>query len=96
VRPRYTAPALADLDALLNYIAVRSPRGAERVKARVRLLLELLEQYPHIGQATDDPGIRRLVVSPYPYLIFYEVAAEEIIVHAVCHAAREPSAMPGR
>jgi len=32
---------------------------------------------------------------PYPYLIFYEAAENEIIIHAVRHAARDPSGMPG-
>jgi plasmid stabilization system protein ParE len=48
-----------------------------------------------LGQATNEPGIRRLVISPYPYLIFYEVAADEVIIHAVRHASRDPSSMPG-
>ena len=44
---------------------------------------------------TDDPAIRRLTTLPYPYLVFYEVTESEIIVHAVRHAARDPSRMPG-
>jgi toxin ParE1/3/4 len=32
---------------------------------------------------------------PYPYLIFYEATESEIIIHAVRHAARDPSSMPG-
>jgi plasmid stabilization system protein ParE len=35
------------------------------------------------------------VVVPYPYLVFYEVTDEEIIVHAVRHGARDPGSMPG-
>jgi hypothetical protein len=33
VKLRYTLPALADLDAILDYIAGRSPQGAQRVHA---------------------------------------------------------------
>ena len=58
-------------------------------------ILALLERHPLMGQATTEPGIRRLVVSPYSYLIFYEVTADEIVVHAVRHASRDPSSMPG-
>jgi plasmid stabilization system protein ParE len=32
---------------------------------------------------------------PYPYLIFYEPTETEIVIHAVRHAARAPSIMPG-
>jgi plasmid stabilization system protein ParE len=39
--------------------------------------------------------IRRATTSPYPYFVFYEVSATEIIIHAVRHAARDPAGMPG-
>jgi toxin ParE1/3/4 len=44
---------------------------------------------------TEDPTIRRINTSPYPYLIFYEATQDEIIIHAVRHSARDPSSMPG-
>ena len=95
MRLRYTHPALADLDAILEYIAIHSPRGATRVRSRIRVIIDLLLSHPHIGTQTDDPTIRRVNTSPYPYLAFYEVARDEIIVHAVRHGARDPSSMPG-
>jgi toxin ParE1/3/4 len=48
-----------------------------------------------IGGRTDDPTIRRLVVTPYAYLVFYEVGDDEIIIHNIRHSARDPSTMPG-
>ena len=92
---RYTLPALADLNAILDYIAVHSPQGANRIHARVRTVIDLVVTHPHIGVRTDDPAIRRLPTFPYPYVIFYEVTETEIIIHAVRHAARDPSGMPG-
>lgn len=50
---------------------------------------------PEIGSHTDDPVIRRLSTPPYPFLIFYQIANDEIIIHAIRHAARDPSGMPG-
>jgi plasmid stabilization system protein ParE len=95
VKLRFTLLALSDLDEILAYIAARSPIGAERVKARIKTLTELLVHFPRIGTLTDDPAIRRLTTSPYPYLIFYEVTDAEVIVHAVRHGSRDPSGMPG-
>ena len=92
---RYTLPALGDLSAILDYIAADSPQGAKRVQARIQAVVDLLLIQPLIGTRTNDPGIRRLVTLPYPYLVFYEVAETEIIIHAVRHGAREPSGMPG-
>jgi toxin ParE1/3/4 len=95
VKVRYTAPALADLNAILDYIANHSPQGAQRVQARIQSIIDLLSLYPFIGSRTDDPTMRRLPASPYPFLVFYEVTESEIIVHAVRHAARDSSDMPG-
>jgi toxin ParE1/3/4 len=94
VRLRYTRPALADLNAILDYITAHSPQGARRVQARIKAVTELLLLHPHIGRRTSDPAIRRMTTPPYPYLVFYEVTATEIIIHAVRHAARNPSGMP--
>ncbi|HWK97243.1 MAG TPA: type II toxin-antitoxin system RelE/ParE family toxin [Pseudolabrys sp.] len=95
MRLRYTRPALADLDAILDYIAAHSPQSAAHIHARIDTVLRLLLRHPNIGARTDDPAIRRVTATPYPYLIFYEVADDELIVHAVRHGARDPSGMPG-
>ena len=95
MRLRYTLPALSDLESILSYIATTSPQGAERVQRRIRNLIELLLKHPRIGVPTDDPAIRRLTTPPYPFLLFYEITDEEIIVHAIRHGARDPSGMPG-
>lgn len=92
---RYTAPALADLDSVLDYIAAHSPQGAKRVQARIQAAIDLLAVHPQIGIRTNDPSIRRLTILSYPYLVFYEIADAEIIIHAVRHTARNPSSMPG-
>jgi plasmid stabilization system protein ParE len=95
VRLRYTLPALADLESILDYITDRSPQAAQRIQARVQIVIELLLQYPGVGAATDDPRIRRIPTTPYPFLIFFEVTADELIIHAIRHAARDPSDNPG-
>jgi toxin ParE1/3/4 len=95
VKLRYTLPALADLSAILDYIAVRSPQGARRVQARIQAAMNLLLMHPQIGRRTNDPAIRRMTTTPYPYLVFYEITDTEIIIHAIRHAARDPSGMPG-
>lgn len=91
MRLRYTLPALADLASILDYVADRSPQGAARVHTRIRAVTDLLLRYPQAGAVTDDPTIRRMTTTPYPYLIFYEAADAEIIIHAVRHGARDPS-----
>jgi len=95
VKLRFTLPALADLNSILDYIGAHLPQGAKRVQGRIQNIIGLLSSHPDIGVRTEDPTIRRLSTPPYPYLVFYEIAETEIIVHAVRHAARDPSSMPG-
>jgi hypothetical protein len=40
-----------------------------------------LAVHPLIGTRTDDPLIRRLPIPHYPYLVFYQVAGDEIVIH---------------
>jgi toxin ParE1/3/4 len=95
VKLRYTQPALLDLDNILSYIAANSPQGAQRVQRRLRQITNLLLSFPEAGVRTADPVIRRQTAHPYPFLLFYEITAGEIVVHAIRHSARDPSEMPG-
>jgi plasmid stabilization system protein ParE len=95
VKIRYTLPALADLDSILTYISASSPQGAARVQKRIQDVINLLLAHPEVGLRTDDLDIRRLTTTPYPFLIFYEIGGQEIIIHAIRHGARDPGGMPG-
>jgi toxin ParE1/3/4 len=91
VKLRYTLRGAAELDQVLGYIEAQSPQGARRVQARIKVIIELLLQYPCAGRLTSKAGLRRMVVSPYPFLIFYRATRDEIIIHGVRHTARRPS-----
>jgi plasmid stabilization system protein ParE len=90
VKLRYTPRAAAELDAVLDYIGTRSPKGARHVQARIQAIIDLLLQHPRAGRLTSKRGLRRMVVSPYPFLIFYQATEDEIVIHGVRHTARHP------
>jgi plasmid stabilization system protein ParE len=76
---------------VLDYIEARSPSGAENVKRRLQSVIDLLADHPNSGHITTSKGnIRRFVVNPYPYVIFYRADATSIVIHGVRHAARRP------
>ena len=39
---------------------------------------------------TTIPGVRRVFLTPYPYLIDYYVGDEEIVIQRFRHTARRP------
>jgi plasmid stabilization system protein ParE len=57
-------------------------------------LINLLSQHPEMGPRTSKGRLHRLTVYPYPYLIFYQIRDDEIIIQGVRHSARDPASMP--
>src|SRR4051794_13616209 len=90
VKVRYTRRALRQIADILDYIEARSPQGADNVKRRLQAVIGLLAVHPEAGHATNKGAIRRVVVTPYPYVIFYRPDAAGIVIHGVRHAARRP------
>jgi toxin ParE1/3/4 len=90
LKVRYTNHAVRQIDHALDYIAERSPRGAEAVRARLIDTVTMLEGHPYAGHLTSWRGARRLVLSPYPYLLEYRLAGDEIIVMRFRHSSRRP------
>ena len=90
MKVRYTHRALRQLAEILEYIDARSPHGADSVKRRLQAVTSLLADHPNAGRLTNKIGIRRAVVRPYPYVIFYRPDTTGIVIHGVRHAARRP------
>jgi toxin ParE1/3/4 len=90
VKLRYQKRALQQIDEALGYIAKRSPQGAARVEARLAAVLALLQLQSFVGRKTTIPRVRRIVLTPYPYLIDYYVGDDEIVIQRFRHTAREP------
>jgi plasmid stabilization system protein ParE len=90
VKVRFTRQALRQMVEILDYIEARSPQGAENVKRRLGAVIGLLADHPDTGQVTNKGKLRRVVVSPYPYVIFYQLDTTGVVIHGVRHAARRP------
>jgi toxin ParE1/3/4 len=88
---RFTRPAAKQLEAILDYIAIHSPQGAGKVFDRIEETLALISAQPGIGRMTSRPGFRRVNLYPYPYAMLYRAHPDEIVIHAIRHAARRPT-----
>jgi plasmid stabilization system protein ParE len=92
VKIRYRPTALAQLDAILEFIAARSPAAAHRVMARIKRSIDLLADFPRSSKASEVPGIHEMPIVRYPYIVFYTVDddAQEVIILRVRHTSQDP------
>jgi plasmid stabilization system protein ParE len=84
----FSRPALADLDEILGYLSERSPLPAEHVEARRRALDHIARHPQAAEEVTQRPGIRRLPIGRYPYVVYFEIVAGEVTVLRILHGAR--------
>jgi toxin ParE1/3/4 len=89
MRVRFTDTALSELDDILRFLSERNPRAATGVAKRVRGVAALLADYPLSGREADEPGVRIASVVRFPFIIFYTVASDEVVILNVRHAARQ-------
>ena len=85
---RWTAPALADLEAIGDFIANDSPASAGRVVSRILDQCDVLCDHPHLGRPGRVPGTRELVISKTAFVVPYRVREDAVELLAVFHGAR--------
>jgi toxin ParE1/3/4 len=95
VSVRFTPKGFREFEEIYAYLSAHSPKGAASVMGRLEELTSTLAQHPEIGVRTNSRRLRRLLVQPYPYFIFYRVSQGDVVIHGVRHAARDPRTMPG-
>lgn len=76
----YTREASEELGAVLDAIALEWPGAARRVQARLFFALDLLTRPGPVGVATDAPPLRRVIVRPYPFVVFYERSSSVVAI----------------
>lgn len=85
----WTDPALQDLDAIADYIALDKPAAAANLVARVFEKVERLKRFPNLGAALPElPRLpyRQLVIPPCR--LFYRVEKSSVIILHVMRAER--------
>ena len=85
----WTEPALADLEAIAEYIALDNPAAASRLVERVFESVERLERFPTSGKRPPEmPRLpyRELVVAPCR--VFYRVERDTVFLLYVMRAER--------
>jgi addiction module RelE/StbE family toxin len=90
----WTEPALHDLDAIVDYIALDNPQAARQLVQRVFKHVEQLSKHPKSGSIPKElRGLKyRQIVEP-PCRVFYRMAQNRVVV---LHVMRGEIHLPRR
>lgn len=86
----WTKPALADMQAIRDYIGRDSSYYAARFIEKVIASIEKLEEFPQAGRTVEEAenaNLRELLFQNYR--IMYQVDSQRVLILAVIHGARK-------
>ena len=81
--------AIADLNAIADFISKDSKRAAAKVVTYIRDRALLLETSPELGRVTPDGRFRELVLSRFPYILLHTISDDEVRIVAVFHHSQK-------
>ena len=62
--------------------------AAKRVGGAIEAYFRLIANFPRSGRAQDVPRVRKGVIQPWGYLVYYRVDEDAVVVLTVQHPAR--------
>ncbi|HTS38756.1 MAG TPA: type II toxin-antitoxin system RelE/ParE family toxin [Candidatus Solibacter sp.] len=71
-----------------DYVARDKPEAAARLSARIVSVVEVLSEFPLLGRAGAEPGVRELIIGGTPYGVLYKVRGKRIMINTVWHGAQ--------
>ena len=78
----YNEDALADLEAILDYIGADNPRAAEQFGTALLNHVELLQNFPRLGSPVPrSPKIRKILHSPVR--VYYRIHEDRQIIEVL-------------
>lgn len=80
--------ARARLREIRAYVAQDKPVAADRLATRIVTVVEALRNYPHLGRAGTQPGIRELVIGGTPYIVVYRARRNQVMISTIWHGAQ--------
>jgi len=78
---RYTPKAFNDLDSIYEYLNDKNTEAANKVRFVIQSLINNLSFLPEMGRKSSEDGVRCIVSSIYPYIIFYEIRKDLNEIH---------------
>lgn len=88
--PQILEHALSDLDEIVLYIAQNSKQAAHNMRELLVDKIKDLLDFPRRGRPIPDARLQRLgfrMLFVKPYVIFYRLIGNQIIVYRIVHGA---------
>jgi toxin ParE1/3/4 len=89
MRVEWSVFALADRNAIFDYIEADRPQAAITVDDRIQAQVETLVQFPQSGRPGRVEGTREVVIRRTPYVAAYRIAGDTVTILRVLHGARQ-------
>jgi|SRR5690606_3939621 len=93
-RVKYSPAAVDDMDEIFSYISKDDVSAAENLLLKLDRRISDLAEFPEMGSVLSEDdfslvqrGYRFIVVNPY--LIFYRIIEETVIIHRILHGRRD-------
>lgn len=93
MRLTWSEPAIANLQAIHEYISRDAPGRADRFVRRLIAAPEPLRDHPRMGRVVPEGDGRQREIFFDPYRIIYRVEADEVFIVTVVHGARDLAAL---
>jgi toxin ParE1/3/4 len=85
MRVAWEERAVDDLETIVRRIGRDSPQAAKKVLPYLVGAAEMLAASPRMGRSTGRGDLRELVLTRFPYVLFYEIVADEVRILGVFH-----------
>ncbi len=89
MRLRYSAAARVDLEEAREWYRKHSATLDERFAEAVAHTIETIVEHPR-AYPLVEPDVRRASVTVFPYLVYYAIENDSVVVLAVLHGKRDP------
>lgn len=90
MRVRYTPRAFADREAIFEHLNQRDPGAARKVKAFINKKIGDLSYSPRRARIVPGLGVHALWLGRYPYIVYYRVQNDQVLIIHIRHGARKP------
>ncbi|MEP7094326.1 MAG: type II toxin-antitoxin system RelE/ParE family toxin [Flavobacterium sp.] len=83
-----------EIDESIEFYESKSKGLGKQFLTYLKSYLKVLKTNPELFEIKKEPSYRELTLVKFPFVIIYEIIKNEIIIHSVFNASRNPQRKP--